>query len=169
MDKQLSITRGKDACYVLRSRTIVESDISDTFAFFADAENLNLITPAWLKFTIVSDIPINMYSGTQIEYRLKIHGFAVKCRSEISLWDPPYRFVDTQIKGPYLLWSHMHTLEISPEGGTIVNDCVKYKVPFGRLTNRLFVARDLLKIFKYRNEATQKALGSKSSANGDIT
>ena len=158
MDKQLSITRGKDANYVLRSQTTVESDVSDTFAFFADAENLNLITPDWLKFTIVSDTPINMHSGTQIEYRLKIHGFPVKWRSEISLWDPPYKFVDTQIKGPYIMWSHMHTLEISPYGGTIVNDCVKYKVPFGRLTNRLFVERDLLRIFRYRNYATQKAL-----------
>jgi ligand-binding SRPBCC domain-containing protein len=158
MDKQLSITRGKDANYVLRSQTTVESDVSDTFAFFADAENLNLITPDWLKFTIVSDTPINMHSGTQIEYRLKIHGFPVKWRSEISLWDPPYKFVDTQIKGPYIMWSHMHTLEISPYGGTIVNDFVKYKVPFGRLTNRLFVARDLLRIFRYRNYATQKAL-----------
>jgi ligand-binding SRPBCC domain-containing protein len=158
MDKQLSITRGKDAHYVLRSQTTVESDVIDTFAFFADAENLNLITPDWLKFTIVSDTPINMHSGTQIEYRLKIHGFPVKWRSEISLWDPPYKFVDTQIKGPYIMWSHMHTLEISPYGGTIVNDCVKYKVPFGRLTTRLFVARDLLRIFRYRNYATQKAL-----------
>jgi ligand-binding SRPBCC domain-containing protein len=158
MDKQLSITRGKDANYVLRSQTTVESDVSDTFAFFADAENLNLITPDWLKFTIISDTPITMHSGTQIEYRLKIHGFPVKWRSEISLWDPPYKFVDTQIKGPYIMWSHMHTLEISPYGGTIVNDCVKYKVPFGRLTNRLFVARDLLRIFRYRNYATQKAL-----------
>ncbi len=158
MDKQLSITRGKDANYVLRSQTTVESDVSDTFAFFADAENLNLITPDWLKFTIISDTPINMHSGTQIEYRLKIHGFPVKWRSEISLWDPPYKFVDTQIKGPYIMWSHMHTLEISPYGGTIVNECVKYKVPFGRLTNRLFVARDLLRIFRYRNYATQKAL-----------
>jgi ligand-binding SRPBCC domain-containing protein len=163
MDKQLSITRGNGASYLLRSRTTVESDVCDTFAFFANAENLNLITPSWLKFAIVSDTPINMHSGTQIEYRLKIHGFPVRWRSEISLWDPPYRFVDTQIKGPYKMWSHMHTLEVCPQGGTIVNDFVKYKVPFGRLTNRLFVARDLLRIFRYRNYATQKALRSKSS------
>lgn len=169
MEEQLSITREKGGCYVLRSKTTVESNLSDTFAFFADAENLNLITPTWLKFTIVSDTPIKMSSGTQIEYRLKIHGFPVKWRSEISLWDPPHRFVDTQVKGPYLMWSHMHTLDISPDGHTIVNDYVKYKAPFGRLTNRLFVTRDLLKIFTYRNDATQKALRLESQSNNRVT
>ena len=168
MEEQLSITRGKDASYVLRSQIAVESSLSDTFAFFADAENLNLITPDWLKFTIVSDTPIKMSSGTQIEYRLKIHGFPVKWRSEISLWDPPHRFVDTQVKGPYLMWSHMHTLDVSPDGQTIVNDYVKYKVPFGRLTNRLFVARDLRRIFRYRNDATQKALSLEPRSNSRI-
>jgi len=168
MKEQLSITRGKNACYVLRSQITVESNLSDTFDFFANAENLNLITPAWLKFTIVSDTPIKMAFGTQIDYRLKIHGFPVKWRSEISLWEPPYRFVDTQIKGPYLMWSHMHTLDISSNGHTIVNDYVKYKVPFGMLTNRLFVARDLRTIFRYRNDATQKALRFEPRSNSRV-
>jgi ligand-binding SRPBCC domain-containing protein len=169
MEEQLSITRGKDACYVLRSQTTVHRNLSDTFDFFANAENLNLITPAWLKFTIVSETPIKMGPGTQIDYRLKIHGFPVKWRSEISLWEPPYRFVDTQIKGPYLMWSHTHTLDISPNGHTIVNDYVKYKVPFGRVTNRLFVARDLKRIFRYRNLATKKALRLEHRSTNRVT
>ena len=122
------------------------------FSFFADARNLETITPPWLSFAIVTPEPIAMHSGSRIDYRLRVHGFPVSWRTEISAWEPPFRFVDKQLCGPYRQWIHTHTFE-EKDGGTLCRDVVKYVVPGGRLINWLMVRRDVEKIFSYRRES----------------
>jgi ligand-binding SRPBCC domain-containing protein len=122
------------------------------FSFFADARNLEAITPPWLNFAIVTPEPIDMRAGARIDYRLSVHGFPVHWKTEISVWDPPYRFVDQQLRGPYRRWIHTHTFE-EKDGGTLCRDHVEYVVLGGRLINWLIVRRDVEKIFAYREEA----------------
>ena len=133
----------------LSSSVLLHYPLSEVFDFFASAENLNLLTPPWLHFSILTRLPIEMQRGTVIRYRLKLHGIPVRWDSEITEWEPPFRFTDTQIRGPYRLWVHYHRFENTPDG-TLVADDVTYRVAGGALVNRLYVAGELRRIFAYR-------------------
>lgn len=124
------------------------------FAFFADPNNLEKITPPWLRFEIMSPNLFPVRRGTRIDYRLRIRGFPIRWQSEITAWEPPARFVDQQTRGPYRQWIHDHTFD-EHEGGTIVGDSVVYTVTGGKLVQKLLVAPDLARIFHYRHEVLQ--------------
>ena len=132
------------------------------FPFFADARNLEAITPPWLGFRVSTPGPIEMRAGTLIEYRLRLHGVPLRWRTRIAVWDPPHRFVDVQLSGPYRLWHHTHDFEPGPGGdGTVMRDTVRYALPFGAagaLAHRLLVKRDLAAIFDFRQEAVLASL-----------
>ena len=128
----------------------------DVFEFFADAGNLEAITPPWLSFRIVTPRPIAMGPGTLIEYRLRLRGLPVSWLTRIEVWEPGVRFVDQQMRGPYALWHHTHEFAAEPGGGTRMTDTVRYALPFGpvgALGHALFVRRDLERIFDFRFDA----------------
>lgn len=135
----------------LTTELLVEESRSRVFDFFADAYQLETITPAWLQFSVQTPPPIAMHAGTLIDYRLRLHGLPIRWRSKISSWEPPLQFVDEQVKGPYHYWHHLHTFE-EVSGGTMVRDIVHYSVPLGFIVHPLLVRRDLTKIFEYRQE-----------------
>lgn len=136
----------------------------EVFAFFADARNLESITPPALHFTILTPGPITMKAGVLIDYRLRLHGMPLRWQSEITTWDPPTSFVDTQRRGPYRQWVHTHTF-IERDGGTLCRDAVEYAVPGGRLVERLFVRRSLDAIFRYRRDQLTRLLGTTCAHN----
>lgn len=147
--------------YVLRRQQLIPRRVEETFPFFADAGNLEIITPPWLRFHIVTPRPIAMKSGTLIDYRLKWHGVPITWRTEISDWEPPFRFVDQQLHGPYRLWHHTHLFE-PVEDGTLMTDIVRYRLPLGWLGTIAHIARvraDLEAIFDYRQEQISRLLG----------
>ncbi len=125
------------------------------FPFFADARNLETITPPWLNFRILTPGVIPMRVGALIDYQIRIHGFPVCWRTEITGWNPPFSFCDEQRHGPYRLWRHTHTFT-DKDVGTLCHDRVEYAVPGGAMVNRLFIRRDVEKIFIYRAEALKK-------------
>jgi ligand-binding SRPBCC domain-containing protein len=133
----------------------VPKRVEDVFPFFADAANLNTLTPPWLKFEILTPLPIDMRAGALIDYRIGLKGVPMKWRTLISTWEPPKRFVDEQIRGPYMLWHHTHEFETQERGGvvgTLCIDRVRYKHAGGPIAERLLVAKDLTRIFDYRQE-----------------
>lgn len=135
--------------YLLTRDQHLPVDLATAFGFFADAANLERITPTWLRFAVLTPLPAQLEEGALIDYRLQLRGIPIRWRSEITAWEPPYRFVDEQRSGPYLLWVHEHRLE--PAGsGTVVRDRVVYAVPGGELVNRLLVRPELERIFDYR-------------------
>ena len=154
--KRPSTTRGP------RDRTFTASQwvaapLDETFAFFADAWNLERITPPLLRFRIVTPAPIAMRAGTLIDYSLRLRGIPLRWRSEITAWDPPHGFTDVQLRGPYRKWVHRHEFR-AEKGGTRVEDHVRYAVPGGALVDRLIVRPDLVRIFAYRREAIRALL-----------
>ena len=140
--------------YVLEQSVWVRHPIPDVFPFFAAAENLERITPPELGFRIRTELPIEMKRGALIDYTIKLHGIPMKWRTEITAWDPPYSFEDTQLRGPYVKWVHTHSF-VEERGGTRINDRVVYALPFGPLGRIVhpFVARQLARIFNFRTDA----------------
>lgn len=134
----------KDELWLPRNR-------DEVFPFFADARNLSEITPPWVQFQVVTPAPIVMQPGTLIDYRIRVHGLPIRWRTEITEWNPPHRFVDVQLRGPYSLWHHTHTFE-EKDGGTLCVDNVTYRPRGGAIINRLFVRKDVHRIFAYRRK-----------------
>ena len=139
--------------HVLQREQRLPGHPADVFGFFADARNLESITPPLLRFRVVTPEPIVMAAGTLIGYRLRVRGVPVRWLTRITEWEPPYRFVDEQLEGPYALWHHTHTFEADGSGGTIMHDVVRYRIGFGvlgALANLAVVRRDVERIFDYR-------------------
>jgi ligand-binding SRPBCC domain-containing protein len=123
----------------------------EIFSFFAEARNLEAITPPWLKIQVLTPAPVIMRKGTLIDYRISVHGVPVRWRTEITEWQPPHQFVDSQLRGPYVFWHHTHTFS-ECGNGTLCLDDVRYYPRGGRLINWLFVRHDVARIFGFRRK-----------------
>ncbi|OYW19266.1 MAG: CDP-paratose 2-epimerase [Planctomycetales bacterium 12-60-4] len=160
---QISRHPTRRGAYQLKTEQWLPRPRSEVFAFFADAFNLESITPPWLNFHVVTPRPIAMSAGTLIEYRLRLHGIPLWWRTEISRWEPPFSFVDQQLRGPYRLWHHLHTFA-ERDDGTLCTDVVDYAFFGGPLVHSLLVKRDLEAIFHFRSERLEQLLGAASAA-----
>ena len=130
----------------------------EVFEFFANPQNLERITPSFLSFHVLTPTPVDMRRGTLIDYRVGMRGLPMRWRSEITTWDPPVRFADVQVRGPYKQWEHVHGFE-ERDGGTLVVDTVRYVLRgpgfVARAINRVLVVPDLTRIFTFRHLALQ--------------
>ncbi len=156
--------------WLLHCRVTVAKPRDEVFAFFERAENLNGLTPAWVAFEIVTPTPIEMKPGALIDYRISLRGLPMRWRTRISVYEPPVRFVDEQIRGPYRVWHHEHGFEpvrlANGELGTIVTDRVQYELkwpahtgPIASLVRRWLVRPDLDRIFGYRTMRMHELFG----------
>lgn len=146
--------------HLLERSQRVPLGLEETFAFYGGVENLERITPPWLHFRILDPRPQALSPGARLEYSLVLHRFPIRWITEIDEWEPPHRFVDFQLRGPYALWEHTHTFEPVP-GGTLLRDRIRYAIPYGPLgwlAHVAFVRRDLRRIFDYRRDAVAELL-----------
>ena len=147
--------------YLLERSLFIPRPRKEVFTFFADAHNLERITPGFLHFQILTPGPIPMKEGALIDYQLRLHGLRVKWRTRIQEFTPPYSFVDVQLSGPYRRWHHRHEFNEVPDG-TQMRDRVEYELPFGplgALVRQLFVRRSLDRIFDHRNATITELFG----------
>lgn len=152
MTETLSLTPDRErGGYLLHAECVLPCPLDEVFPFFADARNLQQLTPAWVNFEILTSGEIAMHAGALIDYRLRIRGVPLRWRTKITAWEPQRRFVDEMLRGPYRWWRHEHAFEECP-GGTRVVDRVHYGVPGGALVNWLVVSRDVRAIFAYRQQ-----------------
>ncbi|MGE0606161.1 MAG: SRPBCC family protein [Pirellulales bacterium] len=155
---------GRRGEYVLQATQWLPRGLDEVFAFFADAFQLEAITPPWLRFRVLTPQPIAMRAGTLIDYKLRLHGIPIRWRTEISDWSPPTRFIDRQLRGPYYLWHHEHTFQ-AQDGGTLIADRVEYRPRGGAWLHRKFIRPDLMRIFAYRRNSLQQLLGTPDKQN----
>ena len=144
--------------FELHSSVTLPRPLDEVFPFFSDARNLERLTPPWLRFSVLTPGPIEMRPGAAIDYRLRLRGVPLRWRSEITVWEPPVRFVDEQRRGPYRLWIHEHRFE-EADGRTLAHDHVRYAVPGGWFVDRLLVRRDLQRVFEYRRTVLRDLFG----------
>jgi ligand-binding SRPBCC domain-containing protein len=144
----------------LRAETWVAAPLREVFSFFADARNLEALTPPWLRFSIRTPAPIPMAEGARIEYRIRVHGIPMRWESVISTWQPPDLFVDQQRKGPYRRWVHTHRF-FDERGGTRLVDEVNFEL-YVRWLAAPLVTRDLRRIFTYRHHELHRRFSKES-------
>jgi uncharacterized protein len=139
----------------------VPRPMDEVFAFFGDAQNLELLTPPHLRFKVLGSSTNPLQAGTLIDYKLQLHGIPFRWQSLIGEWHPVTHFSDTQIRGPYKKWHHTHTF-IEQDGGTLIRDHALYRLPFGVPGDAVayfFVKKDLEKIFSYRFAKVRELFG----------
>ena len=160
MDDSITLDMSSAGAGVLRARQTLSLPRERVFPFFADASNLARITPAEMGFEIVSQQPNAMQTGTLIDYRIRVWSVPLRWRTVISRWDPPNEFVDEQLRGPYAEWVHRHRFSDTEGGGTLMEDEVVFRLPFGRVGAIVapLVRWQLRRIFEYRHRAVEEAL-----------
>ena len=150
-----------DKTYTLFFEQQVARPRPEVFDFFSQAENLEVLTPPWLNFKILDVKPQPVQQGTLINYSLRVHGVPLRWTSEIIEWEPPHRFVDLQLRGPYKLWRHEHRFE-ERDGGTLISDTINLALPLGllgQLAYKIKVKSDIEEIFTFRKEKIRALFG----------
>jgi ligand-binding SRPBCC domain-containing protein len=143
--------------YLLEREQWLPRPIEEVFHFFSRPENLQVITPPWLDFRMV-ETPQVLQAGSLIRYRLRWRGLPIRWTTEISEWNPPNRFVDREVSGPFAMWNHEHWF-VERDCGTTMRDRVTYALPLGvvgRVAQRMFVGRDLDALFDFRAETMRR-------------
>jgi ligand-binding SRPBCC domain-containing protein len=138
--------------YTLSFKQQVSRPLPEVFDFFSRAENLEVLTPPWLNFKILEVNPQPIRQGTLIKYSLRVHGIPLRWTSEIVEWEPPHRFADLQLSGPYKLWRHEHRFE-TRDGGTLISDTINLALPLGilgELAYKIKVHSDVQGVFAFR-------------------
>ena len=146
--------------YELNKTQVINDSIDNVFDFFSEPENLKTITPEKLSFKILTPTPIDMNKGTVIDYTIRLFGIPIHWRTLITKYNPPFEFVDEQIKGPYNFWHHSHKFK-KVDGGVEISDRVIYSIPMGIIGSVLhfiWIKRDLEKIFLHRKEVIENIL-----------
>jgi ligand-binding SRPBCC domain-containing protein len=146
------------APFLFRAEQFVPQPLDEVFEFFSKAENLQRLTPPWLHFRVIRVQPVPVRECTLIQYSLRWRIFPIRWTTQIVVWQPPYRFVDLQVRGPYKLWRHEHQF-IAEVNGTMITDEVQYLLPLGiigRLAHAVKVRSDVEAIFAYRTAAVRR-------------
>lgn len=136
----------------------------EVFAFFENAANLKILTPEWVGLEFVEPEPGKIQRGKRLSYQIKVKGFRVYWQSEITVWEPPSRFVDIQRRGPYKSWEHEHIF-IEQNGGTLMRDRISYDVFGGVLIDKILVRKDLARIFEFRRAKMLELFGGGGDPN----
>ncbi|MBT3589663.1 MAG: SRPBCC family protein [Candidatus Marinimicrobia bacterium] len=153
--------------YKITTKQIIKRPLVEIFAFFSRPENLSLITPDHLDFKILTPPPIEMKKGALIDYIIRIFKAPIHWQTLITSYEPPYKFVDKQIKGPYKYWHHTHTF-VEGSDGVEIHDEIQYSVPFGiigKLLHAIWIKNNLNYIFEYRREVIHNLFNSKDYHN----
>lgn len=148
--------------HILETITIIDKPLNVVFDFFSKAENLNALTPPELSFKITTPLPIKMFAGTIIDYKIKLSGIPFSWKTKISTWNPPHQFIDEQIKGPYVRWHHTHSFKDLGDGRTEMTDRIEFLSPgwiLEPIINALFIQKKVEQIFVYREQKLKEIFG----------
>ena len=158
--ERVRIERTGPTAWMLETSQSLALPRDEVFPFFADAANLERITPPQLRFQIMTPTPIAMRAGAIIDYRIHLFGFPMYWRTLIAEWKPPFEFVDVQARGPYAEWVHRHRFVPTADGGTLVEDQVRFRLPLSYLglAGIPVVKHQLRGIFSYRHRAIEQLL-----------
>lgn len=145
--------------YVIERRLWLARGRRDVFAFFADPRNLGSLHPEWARPRWLADPPDRLDAGAVLDFSVPLGGLRIPWRVMVREFDPPFRFVDAQIRGPFARWEHRHRFLEEPEReggppGTCIEDRVTYRLPMGplgRAAHAFGAGRRIAGLFEYRD------------------
>lgn len=145
--------------YQLKRQQLVKTDLTTCWDFFSSPANLQKITPKYMGFDVLTEVPDKMYEGLMIEYQVRpLLGIPMNWITEIKYVKENNFFVDEQRKGPYRIWHHEHHFEMTANG-VLMSDIVSYELPFGilgKIAHPILVQRKLNEIFDFRLKAVEE-------------
>lgn len=152
--------------YSLKRQQQIFAPMQNVWDFFSSANNLAVLTPPYMHFTILTDdLPAHIYPGQIITYKISpILGLRLFWMTEITHVDKYALFVDEQRTGPYKIWHHEHHF-LRQADHILMTDIVYYKLPglfIGTLAHKLFLHKQLEGIFDYRHKKIEQIFNNKS-------
>ena len=151
--------------YRLERTQQLNCTIDVAWNFFSSPHNLEKITPAKMKFLILSDLKEEIFEGMIIDYKIRpLFNFPVRWTTRITQVDFQKSFTDFQQKGPYKTWNHNHQFEVN-ENGVLMKDIVDYQLPYGwlgDLVHSMLVKRKLERIFNFRYQVLEELFNKQS-------
>ncbi len=139
--------------------TRIAAPVEKVWAFHESVEALKALTPPDRNVTVMSE-DTAVREGALHVLRVVMFGVPIVWKARITDVQPPFGFTDTAEKSPFAAWRHRH--DFLPDGdGTLLRDTVEYRAPFGplgALAHRLFIDRDIERMFAYRHRVTKEAL-----------
>jgi ligand-binding SRPBCC domain-containing protein len=147
------------ADYVIERRLWLPRPRPEVFAFFVDPRNLGAVQPKWARPTWLAEPPARLDAGALLDFAVRMAGVPVRWRVMVREFDPPFRFVDVQLWGPFARWEHRHRFLEGPEAeergplGTWMEDRVTYRLPWGPLgkaAHALVAGRRITALFDFR-------------------
>lgn len=149
--------------YQLKRTQFVKTDLETCWKFFSSPANLSKITPKYMGFDVLTEVPEQMYEGLMISYTVRpLFGLPMNWITEITHVKDKQYFVDEQRKGPYKIWHHEHHFK-EVEGGVEMTDIVSYEIPFGilgKMAHPLIVQKKLEEIFAHRFKVVDEIFGT---------
>jgi len=148
--------------HTIHQQQEVPVPLAEVFPFFETPSNLETITPPRLRMDIITPGKLEMRVGALFDYIVSVRGLPMRWTTYIADYDPPYRFVDVQLRGPYAFWHHTHDFR-ETDRGTVIEDTVRYALPFGPLgsiAHALFVKNDLDHVFSFRRKVIADTFGA---------
>lgn len=135
--------------YTFESELIIPRSRREVFRFISDPRNLPRVMPASLGLTVNLAKGFEMQAGALLKYRFRVRGVPIGWQSDVTVWEPPFCFVDVQRHGPFTFWSHEHIF-VERSGVTHCIDRIHYLTPLGKWLDRGWVRTELERIFDQR-------------------
>jgi ligand-binding SRPBCC domain-containing protein len=137
----------------------VNAGIDKVWDFYTDIGHLQVISPPHMQLTLVKTTHQKLVQDSEV-WLTGILLTRSNWHSKITSLAPPYQYVDEMLAGRFHVWKHVHSFRRIDDNATEVIDEIDFELHYG-LLGRIFegyVHSQLEKIFKYRKQATIKAL-----------
>ena len=147
------------------------------FAYHERPGCLNRLIPPWESVTIERSDG-SLRAGSRVVLKTRLMGFPLRWVAEHTVYEPPRRFCDRQVSGPFASWEHEHRFDESAVGlrdgsltaetagvepavsggsASVLTDRIDYRLPGGPLGRWLGGGKALHTIeamFAYRHRVT---------------
>jgi ligand-binding SRPBCC domain-containing protein len=150
--------------HIIEQHLVIGRPRPAVFAFFADPRHVNHLTPPWLRVRLLRG-EARRQAGAVLDYRVQCFGIPLAMRGFVREFDPPFRFLEVQVRGPFARWEHRHRFLDTGET-TLMEDRLVYRLPFGlvgRAVHLLVAQQMMAAAWAYRTRRIGELVGPVSS------